>query len=164
MFATYCAASLDHRKGRVQLAIDKHFATGRTLASARLTNPVILDWQQQLRTIFVSCHEDTIAECLRNDICAAEESWCSLNDLSNAPNHHEDIRSGAEDEYRKLSVSEQKVAEQVAAGCTNAQAAEALFLSKRTVDTHLRNIYRRLGISNRLELIEFVKKNYRERE
>ena len=164
VFATYCAASLDHRKGRVQLAIDKHFATGRTLASARLTNPVILDWQQQLRTIFVSCHEDAIAECLRNDICAAEESWCSLNDLSNAPNHHEDIRSGAEDEYRKLSVSEQKVAEQVAAGCTNAQAAQALFLSKRTVDTHLRNIYRRLGISNRLELIEFVKKNYRERE
>mgnify|MGYP000948240374 CR=1 FL=1 len=164
VFATYCAASLDHRKGRVQLAIDKHFATGRTLASARLTNPVILDWQQQLRTIFVSCHEDAIAECLRNDICAAEESWCSLNDLSNAPNHHEDIHSGAEDEYRKLSVSEQKVAEQVAAGCTNAQAAEALFLSKRTVDTHLRNIYRRLGISNRLELIEFVKKNYRERE
>lgn len=164
VFATYCAASLDHRRGSVQLAIDKHFATGRTLASARLTNPVILDWRQQLRTIFVSCHEDAIAECLRNDICAAEESWRSLNDLSNAPNHREDIRSGAEDESRRLSVSEQKVAEQVAAGCTNAQAAEALFLSKRTVDTHLRNIYRRLGISNRFELIEFVKKNYRERE
>ncbi|VEJ57318.1 helix-turn-helix transcriptional regulator [Arachnia propionica] len=164
VFATHCAASLDHRRGSVQLAIDKHFATGRTLASARLTNPVILDWRQQLRTIFVSCHEDAIAECLRNDICAAEESWRSLNDLSNAPNHREDIRSGAEDESRRLSVSEQKVAEQVAAGCTNAQAAEALFLSKRTVDTHLRNIYRRLGISNRFELIEFVKKNYRERE
>ena len=164
VFATYCAASLDQRRGSVQLAIDKHFATGRTLASARLTNPVILDWRQQLRTIFVSCHEDAMAECLRNDICAAEESWRSLNDLSNAPTHREDILSGVKDESRRLSVSEQKVAEQVAAGCTNAQAAEALFLSKRTVDTHLRNIYRRLGISNRSELIEFVKKNYRKRE
>ena len=164
VFATYCAASLDQRRGSVQLAIDKHFATGRTLASAKLTNPVILDWRQQLRTIFVSCHEDAMAECLRNDICAAEESWRSVNDLSNAPTHREDIPSGTEDEPRRLSVSEQKVAEQVAAGCTNAQAAEALFLSKRTVDTHLRNIYRRLGISNRSELIEFAKKNYRKRE
>lgn len=71
---------------------------------------------------------------------------------------------GAGKEPRRLSVSERKVAEQVAAGCTNAQAAAALFLSKRTVDTHLRNIYRRLGISNRSELTEFFKNNYREQE
>ena len=164
VFATHCAASLDHRRGSVQLASDKHFATGRTLASARLTNPVILDWRQQLRTIFVSCHEDAIAECLRNDICAAEESWRSVNDFSDIPIHRDGIHPGTGDEPPKLSVSEQKVAEQVAAGCTNAQAAEALFLSKRTVDTHLRNIYRRLGISNRCELTEFVKKNYRGQE
>ena len=68
-----------------------------------------------------------------------------MNDLSNALNHCEGISSGAGKEPRRLSVSEQKVAEQVAAGCTNAQAAAALFLSKRTVDTHLRNIYRRKG-------------------
>ena len=164
VFATYCAADLDHRRGSVQLAIDKHFATGRLLASAKLTNPLILDWQHQLRTIFVSCHEDAMAECLRNDICAAEESWRSVNDFSDIPIHRDGIHPGTGDEPPKLSVSEQKVAEQVAAGCTNAQAAEALFLSKRTVDTHLRNIYRRLGISNRCELTEFVKKNYREQE
>jgi len=123
-----------------------------------------LDWRQQLRTIFVSCHEDAMAECLRNDICATEKSWRSMNDLSNAPNHCEGIPPGAGKEPRRLSVSERKVAEQVAAGCTNAQAAAALFLSKRTVDTHLRNIYRRLGISNRSELTEFFKNNYREQE
>ena len=164
VFATYCAANLDRRTGSVQLAIDKHFATGRALASANLTNPFILDWRQQLRTIFVSCHEDAMAECLRNDICATEKSWRSMNDLSNAPNHCEGIPPGAGKEPRRLSVSERKVAEQVAAGCTNAQAAAALFLSKRTVDTHLRNIYRRLGISNRSELTEFFKNNYREQE
>lgn len=164
VFATYCAASLDHRKGSAQLAIDKHFATGRLLASAKLTNPLILDWRQQLRTIFASCHEDAMAECLRNDICAAEESWRSVNDFSDTSIHRDGISPGTGDAPLKLSVSEQKVAEQVAGGCTNAQAAEALFLSKRTVDTHLRNIYRRLGISNRSELIEFVKKNYREQE
>ena len=91
VFATYCAANLDRRTGSVQLAIDKHFATGRALASANLTNPSILDWRQQLRTIFVSCHEDAMAECLRNDICATEKSWRSMNDLSNAPNHCEGI-------------------------------------------------------------------------
>ena len=105
-----------------------------------------------------------MAECLRNDICAAEESWRSVNDFPDIPIHRDGIHPGTGDEPPKLSVSEQKVAEQVAAGCTNAQAAEALFLSKRTVDTHLRNIYRRLGISNRCELTEFVKKNYRGQE
>jgi len=162
VFAMHCSAGLDRRKGSVQLAIDKHFATGRSLASAKLTNPSILNWRQQLRAIFVSCHEDAIAECLQNDMCAAEKSWRTINKLSNSSMCPSNFSPDAADDSRRLSVSEQRVAEQIAAGCTNAQAADALYLSKRTVDTHLRNIYRRLGISSRGELIKFVKQNRQE--
>lgn len=152
-FAMHCAAILDHQNGSTQTAIEKHFTTGQTLESSSLTNPRILDWQQQLEKIFLSRNDKAIAECLHNDISAAEETWRTLNDLPAQP-----AVAQATATRPKLSKSEWRVAEQIAAGCTNAQAAEALFLSKRTIDTHLRNIYRRLGITGREELIDFFKK------
>jgi DNA-binding NarL/FixJ family response regulator len=48
------------------------------------------------------------------------------------------------------------VAETVASGLTNRQAAEALFLSAKTVDFHLQTIYRKLAIRSRAELATHV--------
>ena len=158
VFATHCAANLDQWGSSVQSAIDKYFAVGRALASAELTNPLLLNWRQRLRVIFVACHEDAMAECLQNDIHAALESWRTVNSSSDAIIPHEDDGTGTDDGDGSLalSTSEWRVVERVIAGCTNAQAAEALYLSKRTVDTHLRNIHRRLGIPSRTELIKIV--------
>ena len=157
VFATYCAANLDQWGSSVQSAIDKYFAVGRALASAELTNPLLLNWRQRLRVIFVACHEDAMAKCLQNDIHAALESWRTVNSSSEAIPHEDDgTGTNDGDGSLALSTSEWRVVERVIAGCTNAQAAEALYLSKRTVDTHLRNIYRRLGISSRTELIKIV--------
>jgi DNA-binding NarL/FixJ family response regulator len=41
------------------------------------------------------------------------------------------------------------VAELVAAGRTNREIAAELFLSKRTVDTHLAHVFEKLGVSSR---------------
>jgi len=51
-----------------------------------------------------------------------------------------------------LSAAELRVAEAVASGLTNRQAAETLFLSAKTVDFHLQAIYRKLAIRSRTEL------------
>jgi DNA-binding CsgD family transcriptional regulator len=51
-----------------------------------------------------------------------------------------------------LTAQELQVAKLVAEGLTNSAAAAQLFISPRTVDHHLRNIYRKLGISSRTEL------------
>jgi DNA-binding CsgD family transcriptional regulator len=51
-----------------------------------------------------------------------------------------------------LSAAELRVAEAVASGLTNRQAAEQLFLSAKTVDFHLQTIYRKLAIRSRAEL------------
>jgi DNA-binding NarL/FixJ family response regulator len=56
-------------------------------------------------------------------------------------------RSGDE-----LTDAEQRVAEQIAAGATNKDAAAALFISTRTVETHVAAIYRKLGVRTRSEL------------
>jgi DNA-binding CsgD family transcriptional regulator len=48
------------------------------------------------------------------------------------------------------------VATLVAAGRTNAQAAEELFLSVKTIQYHLTRIYSKLGINGRTELAAHV--------
>jgi DNA-binding CsgD family transcriptional regulator len=52
----------------------------------------------------------------------------------------------------RLSPAEHRVAVVVADGCTNQEAADRLFLSVKTVDFHLQNIYRKLGLRSRTEL------------
>ncbi len=54
----------------------------------------------------------------------------------------------------ELTVAERRVAELVMRGMSNQAVAATLTLSKRTVDTHLGRIYRKLGIAGRSRLRE----------
>jgi DNA-binding CsgD family transcriptional regulator len=58
-------------------------------------------------------------------------------------------RSGHRD---RLTPSEQRIAEMAASGSSNPQIAQALFVTVKTVESHLAGAYRKLGISSRLEL------------
>ena len=51
-----------------------------------------------------------------------------------------------------LTASERRVATMAAEGSTNPEIAQALFVTKRTVETHLTHIYRKLDITSRAEL------------
>ena len=51
-----------------------------------------------------------------------------------------------------LTAQERRVADLAAAGATNREIAETLFLIQRTVETHLTNVYRKLGIDGRRTL------------
>jgi DNA-binding NarL/FixJ family response regulator len=55
-----------------------------------------------------------------------------------------------------LSAREAEVLRLVANGLTNAEVAEKLFLSSRTVDWHLGSIYRKLGLHSRTEAARFA--------
>jgi predicted ATPase/DNA-binding CsgD family transcriptional regulator len=55
-----------------------------------------------------------------------------------------------------LSTREVEVLRLVATGLTNAEVAERLFLSSRTVDWHMGSIYRKLGLHSRAEATRFA--------
>jgi DNA-binding CsgD family transcriptional regulator len=52
----------------------------------------------------------------------------------------------------QLSPAERRVALLVAEGLTNIEVAEKLYLSRHTVDSHLRRIFVKLEINRRVEL------------
>ena len=60
-----------------------------------------------------------------------------------------------------LTARESEVVRTLIDGMTSRDAAERLFISQRTVETHVHNIYRKCGVGNRVELVQLVAR-YRE--
>lgn len=58
-----------------------------------------------------------------------------------------------------LTTRELEIVELVAAGHTDNEIAERLYISRRTVNTHLTNIYAKTGIGNRVELVTWAISN-----
>ncbi|HUP85531.1 MAG TPA: LuxR C-terminal-related transcriptional regulator [Acidimicrobiales bacterium] len=54
--------------------------------------------------------------------------------------------------WNALSVAERRVVSLVAQGLTNVQIGERLFISRHTVDSHLRHVFAKVGVSSRAEL------------
>ena len=72
---------------------------------------------------------------------------------------HEDIAADSDREYRQkntkenLTPREQEVLCLLTTGCTNKDIANELFISEKTVKSHLNKIFRKLNVSRRLEAI-----------
>lgn len=64
------------------------------------------------------------------------------------------LRHSTQSPTEALSGSERQIAERAAAGATNREIAESLFLTQRTVEFHLTSVYRKLGIGGRQELAD----------
>jgi len=65
-------------------------------------------------------------------------------------------RAVAEADAAELTAHELRVAQLVAQGLTNRETAAALFVSAKTVEHHLRNVFRKLGVKRRAELARLM--------
>jgi DNA-binding CsgD family transcriptional regulator len=61
--------------------------------------------------------------------------------------------------WEALTDAEQRVAQLVAGGLANREVAERLFLSRYTVETHLKHVFAKLGVSTRAELAALAPRN-----
>jgi DNA-binding CsgD family transcriptional regulator len=59
-----------------------------------------------------------------------------------------------------LTDTERAAAELVARGLTNREVAQRMFLSRHTIDSHLRQVFRKLSIRSRVELARLVGEHY----
>ncbi|MDH2426132.1 LuxR family transcriptional regulator [Sphaerisporangium sp. TRM90804] len=66
------------------------------------------------------------------------------------------VRTHCTAEAGQLTAQQYQIARMVAEGATNREVASQLFLSPRTVEHHLRNIFARLGIRSRVELARLL--------
>ena len=81
----------------------------------------------------------------------ADRARALLRELGRRPA----ARPGDHDRHR-LSGREEEIARLVAQGLSNAEVGERLFISPRTVATHLHHIYRRLELPSRAALVKYV--------
>ncbi|OGO68976.1 MAG: hypothetical protein A2Z49_06320 [Chloroflexi bacterium RBG_19FT_COMBO_56_12] len=74
-----------------------------------------------------------------------------LKDLTPTINSQRDV-------LETLTSRELEVMRYIVRGYTNRQIAESLFISVRTVEGHRANLFGKLGLKNRVELVEFAEK------
>lgn len=76
------------------------------------------------------------------------------------------IKSGQEEDQLKsydlffrheISRREKEIIEKICEGFTNQQISEALFISLQTVKDHSHNIYKKLGVKNRVQMVNMIR-------
>lgn len=58
----------------------------------------------------------------------------------------------------KLSYREQEILDFMVQGLTNAQIAQKAFITEETVKAHLKSIYRKLNVQNRIQAVLYALK------
>lgn len=141
----------------------------RTMSHERLKVPTILltaavsdaDAVEGLRLgargiVLKESSPDSLLECIRR--VARGEQWIDSETMSRAVDAMARRESYASDASRALTARELEIVRMIAQGLRNKAIAERLSISEGTVKIHLHNVYEKLGLDGRLELMLHAQK------
>jgi DNA-binding NarL/FixJ family response regulator len=107
--------------------------------------------------VMKSTATDTLLECIRTVL--AGKYWIGIQSAENLETALEhcrgNVRNGKRENYA-LTPREMEIIRAVVSGNTNKEIAFQFSISEQTVKHHIRSIFDKLGVYNRLELTLFV--------
>ena len=114
---------------RTELAYGRRLRRGRRRVNAR-------DQLRRASNTFERLGARAWLEAARRELAASGET----------------LRAATPDVRDLLTPQELQIARRVADGMTNREVAASLFLSSKTIESHLQNAYRKLGVHSRTQL------------
>ncbi|MFG3224189.1 AAA family ATPase [Kitasatospora sp. NPDC048194] len=139
-------------RGDHQQALRLFLECGHQLAARGVANPACVPWRTHAAQAYQALGEHAAARTIAADPLPGGDARPRPAEERSGP------AIGTRDAGPvRLTPSERRVTELVLQGLSNLEVAERLCLSKRTVDTHLGRIYRKLAIKGRPELGAAVK-------
>jgi DNA-binding CsgD family transcriptional regulator len=156
--------AMDHANGLAKLA------AGSVVAARTSLEAAVAGWQSRgriwettwarldLATALVRANRHGEAVPVVEAILATARRLNSLPLLRRAEELLKLARSrgGASEPWHPLTVREFEVARKIAQGLTNAQIADELFVSPKTVSAHVEHILAKLGVARRAEVAAWV--------
>jgi DNA-binding CsgD family transcriptional regulator len=165
--ARLAAAALALDKGEPTLAAEQALAAAAAFESVTAAFDAARARSVAGRALAESGERDRAARELEL-AAAAFDSFGSLRDRNQAERElrklgrhiHRRTDPGRRDAHgiAALTARELEIAGLVVERKTNPEIAEELFLSQKTVETHLRNIFRKINVASRVELARAVEK------
>jgi DNA-binding CsgD family transcriptional regulator len=157
--APFVDALADRHEGLL-LAMRNRHTDARSLLDAAATSlnsmgAPLLAAQAHLESAELSPAPDhvTVTRCLTTFAAAGAGPWIQRTRRAARGRH---LPATAAPHTGGLSGRETEIAILVGEGLTNAQIAQRLYLSERTVETHLHHSYRKLGFSSRVILAQWA--------
>ncbi len=151
--ALLCRGVADHRIELVGQAADAYTRAGRPLYAAQAYEALAVmlagdDKLPSARAALVTAVDGYSALGARWDIARAEARLRLLGVRRGTRGPRKRPKSG----WEALTATEQKVAVLVAKGGSNADIAAQMFLSPRTIQTHVSSILAKLGLQSRVQV------------
>jgi len=151
--ALYCRGLPDHDAARLLAAAERYGDASRPLLSAKALEAAAGDFvgtgdRDQARAAFTRAMEIYTSLGAVTDVARLRTRF-RAHGIRRAPHaKHRQARSG----WDSLTPAEAKIAALVEGGLTNPEIAARLFLSRRTVATHVSHILKKLDVHSRIDI------------
>ena len=107
----------------------------------------LLEKRPSVCFVVLSCPSDAEPASLANQLALKLEPWLLAG------------KGDDETGWQELTPREREVLTLIGGGAANGEIAEALYISKRTVETHIRHIYAKLGVKRRTQAVLYAVRN-----